>query len=92
MGTWHQRARGGDSIACISAGGVELLLFGFSWSLYFQLESVFSFTIFHLVYFNVLVPHRLCGKTSVFVSLFNWLLIEIKEKTLLINEIIGFSL
>ena len=29
----------------------RLLLFGFSWSLYFQLESVFSFSIIHLVYF-----------------------------------------
>ena len=58
----------GNSIACISAGGVELLLFEFSWSLYF-----IFLVLFILFIFSVLVPHRLCGKTPVNVSLFNWL-------------------
>jgi len=39
----------------------------FSWSLYFLL------VLFILFIFSVLVPYRLCGKTLVIVSLFNWL-------------------
>ena len=57
MRTWYQCVRRGDLITCISAGGVELHLFGFSLSYVYSWSLYFLLVLFILFIFSILVPH-----------------------------------